>query len=595
MKGRIPDSILEEVRNRVNIEDVVSPYVTLKKAGKNLVGLCPFHRENKPSFTVNPEKQIFYCFGCGEGGDAINFLMRVNGVSFTEAIRELARITGVVLPDARISTLYREGVESKKEVLLRVNALAEGFYVKMLFSNSGSEARRYLKGRGITEEAVKAFGLGYSPDTWGSLRDFMKTREIPLSFVEEAGLILRSEKLGYYDRFRGRVMFPIKGAAGKTLAFGGRIIKEGDPKYLNSPETLIYRKGEVLYGFWANREDIRKEGFAIVVEGYLDLLSLWCAGVRNVVSTLGTALTPHQVYLLQRYTPEVALVFDSDEAGRRALSRGIGILMSKGIKCRAITLPDGYDPDEFVRHFGPSEFTGLISKAKPAMEYYLETSVGSTYTTQEFMGRLREAIRFVAEMENPLDRRIFVRRIAEYVGIDENLLADEVDVLLRSKFEGKAEEGESFASLPVRLEIDLIKVIVEHPDKVEYITKTGAVRYFENDELRELVRYLEDQKAKGYSVSVSDVLYRIYDENLRSMCIKRLMEPLLCDGEKLDRLIADVIVKLKSKWYRKQHQQLRIAIARAEESGDEERCRELLLKKQSLIEEEKTIKESLGR
>lgn len=590
MKGRIPDNILEEIRNRANIVDVVVPYVTLKKAGKNFVGLCPFHRESKPSFTVNPDKQIFYCFGCGEGGDAVSFLMKIHSISFTDAVQELARMTGVVIPEERVSSLQYEGQESKREILLKINALAEEFYVKMLFSPRGRETRSYLKERGIKEEAVRAFGLGYSPDTWGSLRDFMQSKKIPLTLVEEAGLVSKGERQGYYDRFRGRLMFPIKDVMGRTIAFGGRIIKEGDPKYLNSPETPIYSKGEVLYGLWVTREDIRGEGFAVVVEGYLDLLSLWCAGVKNVVATLGTALTPEQVYLLKRYTPEVALVFDSDEAGRRALTRGIGILMTRGVKCRAVTLPDGYDPDEFVRNFGPGEFVGFVNKAKPAMEYYLDTSLGPSYTAQDFRERLRETIRFVAELESPLDRRVFVRRIAEYVGIDESLLLDEVARLLQGKEEREAEEEGDFAYLPVRLEVDLVKVIVERPEMIDYVVQMEAAQYIENDELRDLVRYLENQRAMGYSFTMGDVIYRINDDNLRSICVKKLMEPLPYDGEKLEKFITDAIVRLKRKWYRKQHQWLRAAIARAQESGDEERCRELLLRKLSLIEEEKSIK-----
>ena len=320
MNGSIPD-YKEEVRRRADIVSLIGEYVTLRKAGRNFLGLCPFHREKTPSFTVSPEKQMFYCYGCSEGGDVFSFLMKLNQLTFAEVLRHLAGKVGVVIPERQISREEKERY-TLKEQIRKVNETAAGFFAGVLQSPAGEGAREYLRKRGIGEEAVRTFRLGLAQDGWSNLIDFLEKKGIPSTLAEQAGLAIpRSgeKSRGHYDRFRGRLMIPIEDVDGHVIAFGGRVMGAGEPKYMDSPESAVYTKGNNLYGLARTREAIREKGYAILVEGYFDLIALWNAGITNVVATLGTALTRNQVDLIRRYTTRVAAVFDPDEAGRRRL------------------------------------------------------------------------------------------------------------------------------------------------------------------------------------------------------------------------------------------------------------------------------------
>ena len=347
MKGYIPEDRIEEIRNRINIVDLVSEYITLKKAGRNFLGSCPFHKEKTPSFTVNAEKQIYHCFGCGEGGNAFSFLMKINNMTFPEAVRHLAGKMGIVLP-SREFTPEEKSRHDLRESLVRVNQLAAVFYAKTLRTAAGSRGRGYLETRGIRQDIVDTFRLGYAPEGWRGLRDHLQREKITLKHAEQAGLLVARNDGDCYDRFRGRLMFPIEDINGNVIAFGGRIIGEGEPKYLNSPESAVYVKGRHLYGLARAKSAIRKDETLIIVEGYFDLLALWNAGISNVVATLGTALTREQVDLIRRYTASVAVTFDTDAGGKAALERSMSLFLERGLKARAVVLPDGKDPDEFV-------------------------------------------------------------------------------------------------------------------------------------------------------------------------------------------------------------------------------------------------------
>ncbi|MGZ3596708.1 MAG: DNA primase, partial [Syntrophales bacterium] len=329
MNGHIAPDKIEEVKRRADIVDLVSEYVTLKKGGKNFLGLCPFHKEKTPSFTVNRDKQIFYCFGCGEGGNVLTFLMKMSEMSFPEAVRHLAGKTGVIIPE-RILTRQEKESSSVRNEVSHINKMAAAYFAKNLFSQAGKEARDYLRKRGIQDDVIKEFGLGYALDGWRHLRDYFEKASISLKLVEQSGLVIPKANGGgsFYDRFRGRLIFPIEDVGGSVIAFGGRIIGSGEPKYLNTSESPVYIKGRNLYGLNRTKEDIRKKGYAILVEGYFDLITLWASGVRNVIATLGTALTREHVDLMRRYTSHVAVVFDPDEAGKKALTRSIELFLS---------------------------------------------------------------------------------------------------------------------------------------------------------------------------------------------------------------------------------------------------------------------------
>ena len=422
---RFDNSKIEEIKSRIDIVELVTQYVTLKKAGRNYLGLCPFHQEKTPSFTVNREKQIFYCFGCGEGGNAIAFLMKIANKTFPEAIKELAEKTGVVLP-LRPDTKDGRRNDSLRENIADLNLRAAQQYARNLYSPAGKTAQDYIKERGITPETVKQFRLGYAEDSWRSLTDYIERSGLSLKIAEQAGLVVAGKEGKFYDRFRGRLIFPIENVSGETIAFGGRILDKGEPKYLNSPESPLYIKGRNLYGLNKTREEIRQKGFALIVEGYFDLISLWNAGVGNVVASLGTALTREQLELLRRYTVEVVALFDPDEAGKKALNRSLELFLSLNMRARALVLPDGLDPDDYVNKFGREKLEELISNAQPLSDYYIENVLGSGKTFEDKREMVKTAMELINKISDKKEKDLFIKRIAEKTGVDQGLLIKEI-------------------------------------------------------------------------------------------------------------------------------------------------------------------------
>jgi len=424
LKGYIPDIKVEEVKNRASIVDLVSEYVTLKKAGRNFVGLCPFHKEKTPSFTVTPDRQMFYCFGCGEGGNVFAFLMKISQMTYPEAIRHLAKKTGVIIPE-RISQKERQEA-SQQEQLIRINEMAADHYARNLATSSGKEAVAYLEQRGVREEVVREFRLGFALNSWRHLRDFFEKEKASLANAEQAGLLIPGKDASPYDRFRGRLMFPVEDFNGRVIAFGGRLIGDGEPKYLNSPESAVYVKGRNLYGLNRAKEAIRRQGCVIVVEGYFDLISLWNAGITHVVATLGTALTKEQIDLIGRYTTQVVALFDPDEAGRKALTRSLELFLAGNLSARALVLPEGLDPDDYVRAYGGDRLLELINGAPSLVDYYIDHVLGDQGGFEKDRDSFRKAVAFIKHIENVVDRNLFIKRVSEKLGIDQDLLKKEI-------------------------------------------------------------------------------------------------------------------------------------------------------------------------
>ena len=369
--GFIPEDKLLEIKDAASIEEVVGQYVKLTSKGKNLSGLCPFHSETKPSFTVAPEKGIFYCFGCGAGGNVISFLMQYHRLSFPEAAQELARRYGIPLS---VKDLGPEGAQQakKRTKAYEANAAAAAFYAATLASSEGKPGREYLTKRGLTPEIIRAFQLGYAVDEWDALRRHFQNRGISLELAQEVGLLAPRDRGGFYDRFRNRIMFPIFDRQSRVIAFGGRIIGEGEPKYLNSPESPLYSKGRTLYGLPQAAEALRASGVALVVEGYLDLIALQVHGVGNVLATLGTALTREQVRLLKALADKVVLVYDGDAAGAKAMKRAFPLFAQENLAVRALPLPAGLDPDSYAQSRGVELFRTAWESAQPWFSYLLE-------------------------------------------------------------------------------------------------------------------------------------------------------------------------------------------------------------------------------
>jgi len=589
-KGSIPEDKIDEIKRRINIVDLVSGFVILKQAGRSFIGLCPFHKEKTPSFTVSPDKQIFYCFGCGEGGNALAFVMKINGLTFPEAIRYLAKKTGVALPDRPLSRQEKEQL-TLKERMLRLHALVADYYAARLRAKEGQKAQLYLQNRDIGDEAADTFQLGYSLDGWRFLRDYLEQKRVPLPLAEQSGLLVKNERGEYYDRFRGRLIFPIEDQAGQIIAFGGRILGEGEPKYLNSPESALFTKGKTLYGLSRTKEDIRKIGYAILVEGYFDLLSLWSAGVKNVVATLGTALTRDHVALLRRYTKDVAVVFDGDEAGKKALAKSLGLFIDGNLHTRAVMLPEASDPDDYVRSFGKKRFEELIEKSPPAVEYYLDTVVGNRGDFEHDRDALRESLSFITGMDNAVERNLFIKLAAERIGVDEDILKTEVIQGMEKKSnETVLKKNENRSSSPVdALEMNFITLILEHPDKIPAMISADILKCFGSEELRNLGKVIEEYYGRIGKIDLKDFVDHLDAGSLRDEILSRLIDSGAWEGDTVDQVFSDMIHQIRRKWFKDKHRSLKIRLIKAQQASDLELCQRLLVEKGDLLKVEKAV------
>jgi DNA primase len=583
---RFDDNKIEEIKSRVDIVELASEYLTLKKAGRNFIGLCPFHQEKTPSFTVNRDKQIFYCFGCGEGGNVITFLMKIADKTFPEAIKDLAEKTGVVLPPMLSG---KEGwqKDSLKESIINLNLRAAQHFSRNLFSGAGKVAREYLQNRSISEETIKQFRLGYVPDTWRSLTDYIEGSGSSLKLAEQAGLVVSGKEGSFYDRFRGRLIFPIENIFGEVVAFGGRILEKGEPKYLNSPESPVYIKGKNLYGLNKAKEEIRKKGFALIVEGYFDLISLWNAGIGNVVATLGTALTREHLELLRRYTVEVVALFDPDEAGRKALDRSLELFLSMRMRARALVLPDGCDPDDYIKKHGKDKLDELIAHAPAISDYYIDNVLGGGKTFEDKRDMIKTAMEFINKIDDEIEKNLFIRRIAEKVGINQELIKKEIH---KKNVQLKPKSGSQKQTIDPHIdpvEVHLIRILLESPQKTAYMESEKVFDYFLHPELKILgEKIVEAYKLLGF-VDINVILSADADRPLREKIYKLSIDEPPTDDKTMEKDFNDTVRKIKGKWYKEQKRQVQLKLKQADESGDKELIHNLTCQKQNLMKEEK--------
>ena len=430
MASYILEEKVEEVRSASDIVSVIGRYVRLKRAGKSFVARCPFHREKTPSFNVSPERQIFKCFGCGEGGNVFTFLMKHEHLTFPEAVQVLADQAGIIIESSR-----QTGVPvGNRERVREVNVWAARQFRRWLESDDGLRVREYLTERGIAEATIRRFGLGWSPDAWDSLLECAVSEGIAAEELLHAGLaIARDGGGGYYDRFRDRLMFPIIDATGRVIAFGGRALGEATPKYINSPETSVFSKGRSVYGLTQAKQALRDTREAIVVEGYTDCLALSQAGVENVVATLGTALTIDHLRLLRRYADVVIVVFDGDEAGQRAAERVLELFVREDVEVLIALMPAGQDPCDYVQERGAESFREVLKEAIPALDFRLRRRLGATRgagVTSKHRA-VEDVLRLVAQTSDEVKRALLVQRTASITGIPEEVLVRDVGRLRR--------------------------------------------------------------------------------------------------------------------------------------------------------------------
>ena len=409
---RYSDDIIEEVRMKNDIVDVVSQYVKLNRRGNTYFGLCPFHNEKTPSFSVTPSKQMYYCFGCGAGGNVYNFVMEYENYTFGEALQHLADRAGVQLPKIEYSREAREKAE-KRATLLEINKLAASYFYYQLRRENGSQAYTYLINRGVSEDTIKKFGLGYSDKYSDDLYKFLKSKNYSDDLLRESGLFNVDERHGMYDKFWNRVIFPIMDVNNRVIGFGGRVMGDGKPKYLNSPETKIFDKSRNLYGL--NIARTTRKNYLILCEGYMDVISMHQAGFTNAVASLGTALTSGHASLLKRYTQEVLLLYDSDDAGVRAALRAIPILREAGITSRVVSLNPHKDPDEFIKALGGEEFEKRLEQAMDSFMFRIHMAQ-KEFTMEEPQGQNRffeRCAQMLLELSDELERNLYIEAIVK--------------------------------------------------------------------------------------------------------------------------------------------------------------------------------------
>lgn len=417
---RVSEDIIQKIKDKVNIVEIISETVKLKKSGNNYTGLCPFHNEKTPSFIVSPDRQTFKCFGCGEAGNVFTFIMKTRNLLFPEVVKLLADKAGIIVEE---SSKEEKAKKDYREKLLLINVEAARYFFSNLKSNPIS--KKYFLNRGITETTIRKFGLGYSKDSFNSLLNYLKNKGFTELDLINAGLIKKSENHNlYYDRFRNRVMFPVFDYSGKVIGFGGRVLDDSRPKYLNSPETVLFNKGTNLYGLnFAVKE--HKDRTFVIVEGYMDCIALHQYGITNVVASLGTALTPSQAKLLKRYADKVIISYDADIAGQNATIKGMEILKNEGFDVRVLTVPQGKDPDEYIRNFGKEAFLRLMEESLPLIDYRIKKAAeGINFSDQEMLIIYARRITDILIDLNPVEKDVYIKRVSEQTNIKEQALYD---------------------------------------------------------------------------------------------------------------------------------------------------------------------------
>ena len=492
----LPADFLEALKARNDIQSVVSSYVNLRRSGRNMVGLCPFHNEKTPSFMIYPESDSFYCFGCGAGGDAITFIRRMENLDYMEAVRFLAQRAGMEVPE---QSRGDEGLAKLKLRLLEANREAARFYHRMLLGPPGQGALAYLQERRLTAATIRHFGLGYAPEGWNALSQYLKEKGFSERELVQANLAVQRKSGGVYDRFRNRVMFPIIDLRGNVVGFGGRVMEKAEPKYLNTADTLVFNKGHGLFAM--NFAKNVADGQILLAEGYMDVISLHQAGFKTAVASLGTALTPEQARLISRYAKEAVICYDADGAGQRATARAIPILKNAGLQVRVLSIPEGKDPDEFIKTRGPERFKLLLEASGNDVDYRLQKLRGQfrISTPDGRVGFLNAATELLAGLENTIEQDIYAGRLATEFCVEKATLLHQLGAFRRKKEKNNQKDqnrqaqrrllGEKDHINPQRgknmraalAEEAIIAYLVRNPDRVQAVSQKLPASCFSTD------------------------------------------------------------------------------------------------------------------
>ncbi len=584
MPGLIPENLLEDILSRVDIVEVISSYIPLKKSGRNFKANCPFHHEKTASFMVSAERQIYHCFGCGESGNAFKFLMRHERMEFPEAVEVLAKKTGVILPEKNNPQAAKAASLSTQ--LYKVNELAVSFYENNLHAASSVSAGNYLLNRGVTLQTVKDFHLGLATSGWDSLINYLRLKSVPLSLTEQAGLVLPKDAGGFYDRFRSRIIFPIFDIRSRVIGFGARVMDNTLPKYINSPETPVYTKGKNLFGLNLSKDFIRDCDCAIIVEGYLDFMIPYQEGVKNIVASQGTALTLEQIKLLKRYTHNVVMIYDGDTAGEIATLRSLDILIEEGINVKVVPLPKGMDPDTLVRNQGVENFKAKVNNASNLFDYKLNVLKGR-YDIKDAHGKSKiasEMLLTINKFDNAILRGEYIKKLAEEIKTSERDILEELrklksPVLTRQAAPEILAKNKSEINPAEKL---LIKFMLEEKELITRIMRELSPSDFQDSRTAKIVSVMHDLALQGKNIAPSILMNYFSEDDANQLVCETMFMPELLDQER-EKAINDCIARIKVERLKSRREHLHVQIKSAQLLGDELKLNRLIQEFHNLI------------
>ncbi|MBI5191959.1 MAG: DNA primase [Nitrospirae bacterium] len=596
MDGHIPEEIVTKVIESQDIVEVISRYISLKKKGQNHIGLCPFHSEKTPSFVVSQAKQLFHCFGCGTGGNVISFLMRHENSTFTEVVRRLGNDAGIIIERA-----VKEN-KSENFIFDINNIVSASYHENLIKTNEAEPARAYLLKRGLTIEIIKRFNIGYSPDSWNSIYNLLKKKGFHEDLMLKSGVIIPQNKgTGYYDRFRKRIMFPIFDIQKRVVGFGGRVMDNSTPKYLNSPETPVFTKGNLLYGLETAKEGIKESGFAIIVEGYIDVVTAHQAGVLNVVATLGTALTPNHIRILQRFCKEVILTFDSDTAGIKAALRTVDNFVGSEVEAKVLLLPEGEDPDSFIRKYGKTAFDELISKSKGIIEFAIDMiinkktsmniAIPKTHIDAKFKNA-EECLNLIRKIPNRIEQDYHLNRVSNDLKIEKDVLYAE----LRRKGKGKKsvqpETAKNNDVQNVSVEETLLALVIKYKELRKQAREKFDVRYLVNTKFQKTVEYIINSDKDLNDLLNTEFIGKDSQDTqeMRDIITRLALSDLHFDLP--EKNLLDCMRAIRRESLNRELKGIEQEISKAELAGAFDKVRSLLVLKQGLLQQRKLLYEN---
>ena len=583
----IPEATLQQIQDRLDIVEIISNHVVLKRSGRNFKACCPFHQEKTPSFMVNQDKQIFHCFGCGAGGNIFGFVMKIEKKDFPEAVETLADRAGIEIPKDRV---VNTAAAERASQVIKANALAADFYRKFLLERKEAErARQYLKKRGLSADTIEKFRLGFAPETWDALCNELG-KQLPQSVLEKSGLVIAKKEGGFYDRFRNRVIFPILDGKGNCVAFGGRVMDDALPKYLNSPETEVYSKGRNLYGYYQAVRPIRDNDLVIVVEGYMDLIICHQAGVENVVASLGTALTNEQARLVKRSTKNVVMLYDADKAGETATLRGLEIFLEEGMDVKIVRLPEGHDPDSFILERGIEAFHKELAAAKTLFDYKLSL-LKQKFDFKTIEGKVKIANDMVAlfsKVQNEILKSGWTKELAKELSLSEEALVQEMKKSGRVRAaasEAPAAPVKSVEAKPA--EKILIGLMLNHPGAAKRVHEEIGLDEFQSPSARKIAEVIFGSA----EVPAASALINFFREDAETANFISAASAEAANLADEGKVLADCLVQIRRQRIRTDREELMSRIAQAERSGDENRVKKFMSEISELNKKERTINE----